>query len=187
MNKAVIRKSERIYDFLLNFYPKNYRQEFGEEMKYVFSQSLKDAYTENGDQGILILWVRTVVDAGKSLLMQHIENQTRPLTPERSDGERGGGDAMKTKSNDIIMQNKVFLWIALATSVILSIPLLTNAPWTMSDFVIAGIVLFVFGSIFVLAARKFRKHRLIVGLIVAFLFLWLWVELAVGLFTNWGS
>lgn len=50
---------------------------------------------------------------------------------------------MKTKSNAIIMQNKVFLWIALATGLILMIPLIamqiTNeVNWTLSDFTVIG-------------------------------------------------
>jgi hypothetical protein len=111
MNKAVIRQSVRIYDFLLKFYPKSYRQKFGEEMKYVFSESLKDAYIKNGEQGIFTLWTRTIIDAGKSLVTQHLENQK-------------GGAHMKTKNADIIMQNKIFIWIALATGLILLIPLI---------------------------------------------------------------
>jgi hypothetical protein len=43
-------------------------------MKYVFSESLKDAYTENGEQGIISLWARTIIDAGESLVTQHVAN-----------------------------------------------------------------------------------------------------------------
>ncbi len=71
----IIQQSERVYDFLLKFYPKNYRYEFEEEMKYVFSESLKDTYFENGVIGIINLWLRTMIDAIQSLLIQHIENQ----------------------------------------------------------------------------------------------------------------
>ncbi len=181
MSKAVINRSKRIYGFLLKFYPKNYRQEFGEEMKYVLSESLKDAYTENGEQGIITLWARTIIDAGKSLLAQHLENQK-------------GGDSMKTKSNDIIMQNKVFIWIALATGLILLIPLIAMQfsgewDWDVPDFIIIGILLFGMGSLFVLTARKIRKnsHRVAVGIVFAIALLYIWAELAVGIFTNLGS
>src|SRR5687767_12048947 len=105
MNKAILRGSERIYCFLLKLYPKRYRQEFGEEMKYVFSESLKDAYSENGEQGIIMLWARTMLDAGKSIVTQHVENQK-------------GGDSLKTKSGTLIQQNKNILLIALATALI---------------------------------------------------------------------
>ena len=162
MNKTVIQRSERVYDFILKFYPRNYREEFGEEMKYVFSESLKDAFKVQGEVGILTLWTRTVIDTGKSLITQHLENQK-------------GGDIMKTKSNDIIMQNQVFLWIALVTGLVLSIPL-----------IIMGTLLFGMGSIFVLIARKVtKKNRLAVGLAVLAVLLLLWIHLAVGIVDSW--
>lgn len=181
MNKALIRRSEHIYDFLLKFYPKSYRQEFGEEMKYVFSESLKDAYKENGEQGLISLWTRTLIDAGKSLVTQHLENQK-------------GGESMKTKSNDIIMQNKVFLWIAIATGLILLIPLIgmqisNEWNWSIEDFIIIGILLFGMGSMFVLTARKIRskRNRVAVGIAFTIAILYIWAELAVGIFTNIGN
>ena len=76
MNKAILHQSQRLYGFLLKFYPRSYRQEFGEEMQYVFSESLKDAYTENGEPGVISLWGRTIIDAGKSLVIQHIGTGT---------------------------------------------------------------------------------------------------------------
>ena len=178
MNKTVIQRSERVYDFILKFYPRNYREEFGEEMKYVFSESLKDAFKVQGEVGILTLWTRTVIDTGKSLITQHLENQK-------------GGDIMKTKSNDIIMQNQVFLWIALVTGLVLSIPLIamqfTNeVDWKAGDFIIMGTLLFGMGSIFVLIARKVtKKNRLAVGLAVLAVLLLLWIHLAVGIVDSW--
>lgn len=100
---------------------------------------------------------------------------------------------MKTKSNDIIMRNKVFIWIALATGLILLIPLIamqftTEVDWTPSDFVVMGALLFGTGSLFILTARKVpKKNRLAIGILFLILLLWAWVELAVGLFTNIGS
>jgi hypothetical protein len=111
---------------------------------------------------------------------------------------------METKSTDIIKQNKVFFWIAAATVAILSIPFLAmkfnwvkpdpanpadqGVNWTLGDFVVMGALLFGAGSAFVLIARVTpRKYRALVGLAILALILWLWVELAVGLFTNWGS
>ncbi|HBI50600.1 MAG TPA: hypothetical protein DDY21_01990 [Candidatus Moranbacteria bacterium] len=90
------------------------------------------------------------------------------------------------------MQKKVFLWIAVMTGLILSVPFIAmqftdQVVWTVSDFVVAGILLFSAGSIFVLASKKFSKHKLIVGVVVLMVLIWLWAELAVGIFTNWGS
>ena len=100
---------------------------------------------------------------------------------------------MKSNSHDILMQNRIFLWIAFAAGLILLIPLLamqfTNeVAWGLLDFVIAGGLLFATGSIFVWIARKVRvNNRLLIGIVVVVTFLWLWAELAVGIFTNWGS
>lgn len=99
---------------------------------------------------------------------------------------------MKTTNTDIIMQNKVFLWIALATGLILLVPLLAmqftdDVAWTLFDFAIAGVLLFSAGFVFVLAARRTRKYRVIIAIVVAAAFLYLWAELAVGIFTTWGS
>lgn len=110
---------------------------------------------------------------------------------------------MKVK-NDIIMQNTIFGWIALATGTILLLPFLAmqfnwqvpdpgsaiseGVNWTLSDFIVMGTLIFGTSSLFVLTARKVdKKHRFFLGLAFAVAFFWLWAELAVGLFTNWGS
>lgn len=100
---------------------------------------------------------------------------------------------MNTKQTDILNQNKIFAWIAVATGVILLIPLLAmqfthEVRWDMSDFIIMGAMLFGTGSLFVLVARKIGgKYRALIGLAFLLVFLWLWAELAVGVFTSWGS
>jgi hypothetical protein len=99
---------------------------------------------------------------------------------------------MRTRNADIITRNSVFLWLALATGLILLIPLVAmqftdEVVWTLSDFMAAGVLLFGAGGAFVLAARRLPRHRLIVGVVVVAALLWLWAELAVGVFTNWGS
>jgi len=101
------------------------------------------------------------------------------------------------------MQNKIFFWIALTTAFLLLLPFLAmkfdwrfpdpgnsvsdKVVWTQSDFIIMGILLFGSGSLYVLVARRVSKHRLIIGIALALAFMWLWAELAVGVFTNWGS
>ena len=159
MNKFVIHRSEQIYDLLLKFYPQGYRYEFEEEMKYVFSESLKDAYSERGALGIIHLWAMTMMDAGKSLVIEHLENQK--------------GDTMKTKNTDLFMQNKIILWVAIATGLLLLIPtigMLVSDEWQWSpvDFIFMGALLFGTGLTFVLVARKMNNlwYRLAVGLAV---------------------
>jgi hypothetical protein len=174
MNKRVIKRSERIYDLFLRLYPKSYRQEFGDEMKYVFAQSIEDAYNENKEQEIINFWVRIFIDTYKSIFTQHLLNLKE-------------SKLMKTKNTDILMQNKVFGYILSGIGLLLLIPLLANWPWTLSDFVIMGAIMLTFASLFVFLARRTQKYRLVVGIVVLSAFLWLWAELAVGVFTNWGS
>jgi hypothetical protein len=96
---------------------------------------------------------------------------------------------MQTKTTDIIMQNKIFLWIALFTGFILLIPLLSGWDWDETDFIIIGILLFGMGSLFVLTARNIKSgsKRMFVGGIFLIAVLYIWAELAVGIFFNFGS
>jgi hypothetical protein len=96
---------------------------------------------------------------------------------------------MKTKNADIIMQNNVFIWIALTTVCIVMIPFLAmqitrEVNWDKTDFIVMGTLLFGTGSMFVLAARKTRniRYRAAIGAALVVAFLLLWVELAVGIF-----
>lgn len=90
------------------------------------------------------------------------------------------------------MQNKIILWIALATGIILLIPFVAmqftdEVVWTLFDFIVAGILLLGFGLLFVVLTQKFTKHRMIIGIALLVSLLYIWAELAVGIFTNLGS
>jgi len=97
------------------------------------------------------------------------------------------------RNTDLISRNSVFLWIALATGLLLLVPLVAmqftaEVNWTLGDFVAMGVLLFGSGTLFVLVARVApRKYRALIGFAITVAFLWLWAELAVGIFTNWGS
>lgn len=100
---------------------------------------------------------------------------------------------MNSRVNKLIMRNNVFAWIALATCLLLLVPLtamqFTDAVhWSVMDFVVMSLLLFGTGTVFVLAARKLpQKYWLALGALVAAVFLYVWAELAVGIFTNFGS
>ncbi len=100
---------------------------------------------------------------------------------------------MKTKKSDLIMQNKIFAWIAVATAGVLSIPLImmqisNEWDWGLSDFTIIGALLFGAGFAFVHVARVApRKYRSFIGIGFVIAVLYIWAELAVGIFTNLGS
>lgn len=85
-----------------------------------------------------------------------------------------------------ITQNSFFR-AALAAVFLLLIPFLGSWPWTRSDFIVMGVMIFTFGLGLDLVLKKSGKHKIIAAMAIVLLFLWLWVELAVGLFTNWGS
>ena len=92
-----------------------------------------------------------------------------------------------------MIQNK-FLGVALVTILLLLVPLIamqftTEVNWTMSDFVVIGALIFVVGSLYVMALSKTKKtlQRVAVSAAFALAFLYIWAELAVGIFTNLGS
>ncbi len=87
---------------------------------------------------------------------------------------------------------KSIIRVALGTIGILLIPLVamqftSEVNWTFSDFAIMGTILFATGLLIELAMKKAGTYRAAAVVAIVVLFLWLWVELAVGLFTNWGS
>jgi membrane protein YdbS with pleckstrin-like domain len=99
---------------------------------------------------------------------------------------------MNEIKRDIFTQNRIFIWIALAIVFILLIPItamqFTNeVVWTINDFITAGVLLFGTCSLFVLTVRRIKKYRFAIGILFLTALLYVWAELAVGIFTNVGS
>ncbi len=112
---------------------------------------------------------------------------------------------MEAKNTSIVEKNKNIIFIAVGTLLILMIPFLAmqfnwQAPdpgnsvsdgvnWTLGDFMVAGILLFSTGLAFELVFRRVKntKHRIFIALGLLALFFYIWVELAVGIFFNFGS
>jgi len=87
------------------------------------------------------------------------------------------------------MNNNRLKIILSAAAIILLIPFIamqfTNEiNWTLSDFIIAGFLLFGTGLLVELALRKVKNitYRTLAIIIIAILFLLFWAELAVGIF-----
>lgn len=94
---------------------------------------------------------------------------------------------------DKITQNYITR-AAIVTVAILLIPFIgTNISsewnWSMADFLIMGTLIFGFGMIFQAAVNKVKDHnsKIIVGIVIIGIFLYVWAEMAVGIFTNIGS
>lgn len=100
---------------------------------------------------------------------------------------------MHTTATRLIARNSIFAWVAAASCTLLLIPIsamqfTAAVNWGIGDFVVMGILLFATGSVFVLAARRIRPKRWwVVGVLLGAVFLYVWAELAVGVFTNLGS
>jgi len=100
---------------------------------------------------------------------------------------------MSTKHNDIVARYGVFFRIALATGLLLLVSLIAmlftgEVNWDMTDFFVMGSLLFGTGSMYVLVSRKApRRHRFAIAALFAMALIYVWAELAVGVFTNLGS
>jgi peptidoglycan/LPS O-acetylase OafA/YrhL len=84
--------------------------------------------------------------------------------------------------------------VALITAGILLIPLVamqfsSEMNWSSEDFVAIGLLIFMAGMAYELISKKLRgsNQRLLLCIAIAVIVVWLWAELAVGIFTNWGS
>ena len=87
------------------------------------------------------------------------------------------------------MQYKRGVIIVLISAILLLIPLVvmlfTNEiNWTLSDFIVAGILLIGTGLICEFAIRKLTKpkYRITACIIILIIFMLIWGELAVGIF-----
>lgn len=95
-------------------------------------------------------------------------------------------------SNINTAQKPRVLPVALVTVGMLLIPLIAmqftrEVQWGPMDFVVMGTLIFITGLLIDLAARKAGKNRVIAIFAIIVISLWLWAELAVGVFTRWGS
>ncbi|WP_198029940.1 hypothetical protein [Christiangramia salexigens] len=87
------------------------------------------------------------------------------------------------------MKNSRLLIIMLIATTLLLIPLVamqftSEVNWTLSDFLVAAVLLFSTGLLCELALRKTRKikYRLFICVAILVIFLLTWAELAVGIF-----
>ncbi len=87
------------------------------------------------------------------------------------------------------MPQNIILKVAAMTGALLLIPLVAmvfsdGADWSLSDFILAGLLIGTTGLGFELLARSSKNDRskLIISIVLALIFVLVWAELAVGLF-----
>lgn len=157
-----IRRFRNWYATLLRLYPKRYRERFGEPMEQTFNDLLRErAEVEKGLFGFAVwMFVETFAGAVR-------ENMT------------------------VTIRNKVLVRTALATAFALLLPLLAmqfsdEVVWDVTDFAVAGFLLFGAGLTYELIARKGGNfaYRAAVGVAVAAALLLVWMNLAVGIIGN---
>jgi len=156
-HERAVGTSERAYRSLLRAYPRELRDEYGDEMARLFRDLCREEL-EDGGLGLAALWARTLPESLYTALKERSTMLNRnPYRPVAG--------------------------VALATAFILLIPLLTAPAWTLFDFVFAGALIFGTGLTFVLAARKAGNiaYRVAVGVALAAAFILVWVTGAVGI------
>lgn len=129
-----------------------------------------------------------------------MEQTFNDLLRERRDAERGlfgcalwmfvetSVGILRENRTSMITQNKNIIRIALATVLILLIPLVAmqfsdEVNWSVTDFIVMGVLLFGSGLTYVLIARMSDNiaYRVAVGIAVAAGLILIWMNLAVGI------
>ena len=74
----VSRVSERVYRALLVAYPREFRREYGAQMRQVFGDLCREELRKEQKRRLVRLWIRTVLDLGRSALVQRTGDLDRP-------------------------------------------------------------------------------------------------------------
>jgi hypothetical protein len=164
--RAAVGISDWAYRSLLRAYPRELRDEYGEEMARCFEDLCREELEDGGGVlGLAALWARTLPELFYS--------------------------ALKERSTTMLARNtyRSVLGVALATAFILLIPILAAPAWSLFDFVIAGALIFGTGLTYELVARKADNiaYRFAVGVALAAGFLLVWINLAVGIIGDSGD
>ena len=157
-HERAVGTSERAYRSLLRAYPRELREEYGEEMARCFQDLCREELEDGGGLGLAALWAHTLPELFYT--------------------------ALKERST-MLARNayRSVVGVALATAFILLLPLLAEWAWDLADFVFAGALIFGTGLTYVLVARKAGNiaYRFAVGVALAAAFLLVWVVGAVGI------
>jgi hypothetical protein len=159
-----IRRYRNWYARLLRLYPKPHRERFGEAMQQTFNDLLRDRAEAGKGLFAYACWLS--VDTSAGIIRENIT-------------------MIATQKRDIL---SLILSVMLGATLLLLIPLVAmqftrEVTWTMSDFVVAWILLVGTGLTYKLVARRMSNltYRGAVALAVGSTLLLIWSNLAVGL------
>ena len=98
-----------------------------------------------------------------------------------------------TQKNPTLLRGAAFGWAALVSCSLLLIPFIAmqfsqEIRWSPADFAVMGLLIFGMCSIFIISARLLqRRYWAAAAITCSAMFLLVWAELAVGVFTSIGS
>ncbi len=160
--ERAVGTSERAYRSLLRAYPRELRDEYGDEMTRCFRDLCREALEDGGGLGLVALWARSLAELLTTALK------------ERSTMVAG------TMYRSVVS-------LTLGTLAILMIPFVgmqvaDDWNWSLFDFIVMGALIFGTGLTFVLITRKggTMAYRFAVGMALAAAFLLVSINLAVG-------
>ena len=166
--KRSIKRYRNWYAKLLRFYPKAYRERFGEGMEQTFSDLCRERM-ETG-RGLLAFAIWIFMETSIGIIRENLTSMS--------------------------MQNltkRLIVW-AVAISLLLMIPLAAmqfteEVNWDLFDFLVMGGLLFGVGLAYELVGRRIEKtaYRAAFGVGLVTAFLLAWVNGAVGIIGNEGN
>lgn len=101
---------------------------------------------------------------------------------------------MNTTLVSFVKHHASIIRVVAGTALILAIPLIAmqlspEVNWSPSDFILMGGLLLVAGAMLEYIGKKVKnvQHRITLSVILLLAVMYIWAELAVGIFTNLGS
>jgi hypothetical protein len=74
-----IVRSQQFYHRLLRLYPQTHRTAYETEMYHLFTDQCRDVYESHGWPGMVMLWLRTLGDAAKTIVREHVSDPNAKL------------------------------------------------------------------------------------------------------------
>lgn len=82
MDPGIVSFSAKVYRWMLQAYPHGFRTQYSAPMAQIFRDCCFDAIRTEGLRGVLLLWLRTLLDYGKTMIEQY-SNGGIQMTRER--------------------------------------------------------------------------------------------------------